>query len=178
MNTANGQNFDDLFSGGTGESNLFGFFQWNIFNYGRLKNNVRLQDAVFQELLEDYRGAVLQAQAEVENAVVAYLNSQRQLQALQKANDAAERAASIANTQYRDGAVDFNTVVTTLISLSAQQTQLAASKGEVATNLVNVYLSIGGGWQASKGVDAVDLVPADSGNEMMQRTGLWEKAFE
>ncbi|MEJ2167510.1 MAG: TolC family protein, partial [Desulfobacterales bacterium] len=35
-------------------------FQWNIFNYGRLINNVRLQDARFPELLVYYRNTVLQ----------------------------------------------------------------------------------------------------------------------
>lgn len=43
-------------------------FRWNIFNFGRLKNNVRLQDAASQQQLENYRQTVLQAQGEVENA--------------------------------------------------------------------------------------------------------------
>jgi outer membrane protein TolC len=33
---------------------LFGLFEWDVFNYGRLKSNVRLQDARFQQLLVDY----------------------------------------------------------------------------------------------------------------------------
>ena len=178
VNTADGQEFSDLFSSGTGTSNFFGFFQWNIFNYGRLKNNVLLQDAVFQELLTNYHSAVLQAQAEVENAIVAYLNTQQQLQALQSAADAAERAAFISSTQYRNGMVDFNTVITTLASLAAQQTQLAAVQGEIATNLVDVYLSIGGAWHSSQGVNPADFVSAESRAEMMQRTGSWEKVFK
>src|SRR5207253_3257048 len=36
-------------------------FQWNILNYGRILNNVRLQDARFQELVAAYQSAVLTA---------------------------------------------------------------------------------------------------------------------
>ena len=84
---------------------LLGGFQWNIFNYGRLKSNVRLQDAVFQQLLEDYRQTVLQAQGEVENNIVAFLKSRQQLQAYQLAADASQRAAKISTAQYNDGLI-------------------------------------------------------------------------
>ncbi|MEK6248690.1 MAG: efflux transporter outer membrane subunit, partial [Planctomycetales bacterium] len=52
----------DLFESNSETWNLFGMFEWNIFNYGRLQSNVRLQDALFQQLLVDYRNTVLQAQ--------------------------------------------------------------------------------------------------------------------
>ena len=79
ISTEGSLNFGDLFSPETTSYNLFGGFQWNIFQYGRIKSNVRLQDAIFQQLLEDYRQTVLQAQGEVENAIVAFLKSQQQL---------------------------------------------------------------------------------------------------
>ena len=41
----------DLFDSDSQTWSLFGMFEWNIFNYGRLKSNVRLQDAIFQQLL-------------------------------------------------------------------------------------------------------------------------------
>jgi NodT family efflux transporter outer membrane factor (OMF) lipoprotein len=178
VSTLEGQNFDDLFSSGSGAFSLFGFFQWNIFNYGRLKSNVRLQDAVFQQLLTDYREAVLQAQAEVENAIVAYLKSQQQLQASRKAADAAQRAADISTIQYRDGLVNFNTVINTLSSLASQQNQLAATQGTVATNLVEVYKSLGGGWQIRQGETPADFLPAETTDEMLLRTKAWRKVLE
>ncbi|WP_306304526.1 TolC family protein [Methylogaea oryzae] len=46
---------------------------WPILHYGRLKNNVRVQDARFQELLIGYQNAVLKALREVEDAMVAFL---------------------------------------------------------------------------------------------------------
>ena len=95
------------------DTTLAGMVRWNIYNYGRIKNNIRLQDATFQQLLEDYRETVLKAQAEVESSLIAYFQSLVQLQALQQAKDAAERAANVSVEQYKEGLVDFNTVVST-----------------------------------------------------------------
>ena len=178
VSTNDGQDFGDLFSSGTFGYGLAGFFQWNIFNYGRLKNNVRLQDAVFQQLLEDYRQTVLQAQADVENAIVAYLRSQEQMNSLQLAADAAQRAADVSNTQYMDGLVDFNTVSSTLRTLAGQQDQLASIQGTITTNLVAVYLSLGGGWELRQSENTLDLIPDVTREEMLKRSKYWNKTFE
>jgi len=170
--------FSDLFSAGSYTLNLFGAFQWNIFNYGRLRSNIRYQDAVFQQLLVDYYSTVLQAEGEVENSIVAYLKSQEQLESYRLATAAAERAATISTTQYDDGQVDFNTVITTLQSLQAQQDQLAASQGQVATNLVQVYKSLGGGWEVRGDKTAEELLPESIQQEMLQRTKYWKKILE
>ena len=169
---------DDLFSN-EGESwNFFGGFEWNVLNYGRLQSNVRLQDAVFQQLLVDYRFTVLQAQVDVENAIVAYLKSHEQVKAYRVAATASQQAVDIATAQYQDGLVDFNTVIGTLNALASQQDVLASTRGEVATNLVQVYKALGGGWQIRDNRDPVDLLPASMKETMKQRTGAWEGVLE
>jgi len=177
-NTRIGQDYDDLFSSDTSRYGIAGGFTWNIFNYGRLRSNVRLQDAFFQQLLEDYRQTVLQAQADVENSIVAYLNSHDQLEALQSAADAAQRAADISTLQYEDGLVTYNTVITTLNALATQQDQLAVSQGAVATNLVGVYRALGGGWELRQTDDPVELIPEGTREEMQERTKYWDKTFD
>lgn len=174
----NAMSTGDLFESASSTWGLLGGFQWNIFNYGRLKSNIRLQDAVFQQLLEDYRETVLQAQSEVENNIVAFLKSQQQLQAHRLAAEAAQRAATISTAQYRDGLVDFNTVINTLITLSSQQDQLASTQGTVTTNLVAVYKSLGGGWEIRKTEEPRDLIPTETRDEMLGRTKYWKKAFK
>ena len=52
--------------------------QWNILNYGQITNNVRVQDAKFQELLIDYQNTVLKAQQEVENGIATFIYSREQ----------------------------------------------------------------------------------------------------
>jgi NodT family efflux transporter outer membrane factor (OMF) lipoprotein len=177
VSTNSGLNFSDLFSAQTLGFKLFGAFQWNIFQYGRLKNNVRLQDALFQQLLEDYRQTVLQAQGEVENAIVAFLKSQQQLAALQAAASAAQHAVDVSTVQYRDGEVPFNTVFNTQQSLVSQLDQFAAIQGTVATNLVDLYKSLGGGWEVRQTQNPLHLIPEQTQKEMLNRTHYWDKTF-
>jgi outer membrane protein TolC len=169
----------DLFDSDSISLGLVGSFQWNIFNYGRLKGNIRLQDAVFQQLLVDYRETVLEAQGEVENAIVAYLKSQEQMISYGLAADFAQRAADISTAQYQNGLVSFNTVITTLKSLASQQDLQASTQGSVATNLVQVYKTLGGGWEVRAGQDPVDLLPESTKDEMRQRVPKsWKKLLD
>ena len=177
VTTLGDEDAGDLFTEDTFRYNLNGGFRWNIFNYGRLRSNVRLQDASFQQLLEDYRQTVLQVQAEVENSIVAFLESVRQLSEFQAAADAAERAVAISTLQYEDGLVNFNTVINTLQSLAAQQDQLATAQGSVASNLVDVYRALGGGWEIRPSADPVDLLPEETREEMEERTDYWDRQF-
>ena len=55
---------------------------WPILNYGRLINDVRLQDATFQELATDYSNSVLVAQQEVEDSLAGYLRGSERVQRL------------------------------------------------------------------------------------------------
>lgn len=175
VNTANGQVFTDLFSANSVAYNFGGFVRWNIFNYGRIEDNIRLQDATFQQLLEDYRRTVLQAQGEAESSLVAFFQSLLQLEELRQAADAAQRAADVSMEQYMEGMVDFNTVVSTLRTLASQQDQLASIQGTVAANLVEVYRSLGGGWEIRQGANAGDLIPVEIQDEMRERVKYWPR---
>ena len=55
------RNLSDLFRPASFNSNVGPSFQWNLLNYGRIKNNVRLQDAQFRQLVVAYQNTVLQA---------------------------------------------------------------------------------------------------------------------
>ena len=174
----NAMESDDLFSNEGEVWSIFGGFQWNVLNYGRLESNVRLQDAVFQQLLEDYRFTVLQAQVDVENAIVAYLKSHEQVVAYRAAAAASQRAVNIATYQYQNGLVTYNTVITTLNTLRQQQDVLATTEGSVTTNLVQVYKALGGGWQLRDNRNPVDLLPASTRKTMIERTDAWEGVLE
>jgi NodT family efflux transporter outer membrane factor (OMF) lipoprotein len=164
----------DLFESNSETWNLFGMFEWNIFNYGRLQSNVRLQDARFQQLLIDYRNTVLQAQGETENAIVAYLKSHEQFQSYSLAAAASQRAVDVATIQYQEGAIDFNTLISTLNANQQQQDLMKATQGSVATSLVQVYKALGGGWEIRDNRDPVDLLPATMKDEMRERTRAWD----
>jgi len=168
----------DLFDNASKTWSLFGAFQWNILNYGRLRSNVRLQDALFQQLLVDYRETVLQAQGDVENSIVAYLKSHQQLGSYKLAAAASARSVSVSTAQYQNGLIDFNTVISTLSADAQQQDLLASTRGNVATNLVQVYRSLGGGWEIRAERDPVDLLPASTKEQMRLRTKAWDGMLE
>jgi outer membrane protein TolC len=139
--------FSDLFN----SASLQGFaapgFQWNVLNYGRIINNVRLQDARFQELVVAYQNTVLNAAAEVEDGIILFLRAQQRARFLAQSVDAAEKAVKISIVQYRGGIVDFNRVALLEQNLVEQQNLYAESLGEIARGLVDVYRALGGGWQ-------------------------------
>ncbi|MGI9241419.1 MAG: efflux transporter outer membrane subunit [Verrucomicrobiales bacterium] len=178
VSTASGLGFNDLFRGENVGSSFAGIIDWNVFNYGRLKNNVRLQDATFQQLLVDYRQTVLEAQTEVENAIVAFFKSRQEMESLRTAAEAAKSASDISTDQYREGEIPFNTVITILSTLLSQQEQLAVAQGSVASNLIAVYKSLGGGWEVRKSDNPVDLIPAETQEEMSGRGKYWRKIFK
>ena len=75
--------------------------------------------------------------------------------------------------QYREGSIDFNQVLSTLTQQTEQQDALTATTGTIATNLVNLYKVLGGGWQfdAERGVD--DYANSRDQKDMLSRTSYW-----
>jgi NodT family efflux transporter outer membrane factor (OMF) lipoprotein len=140
-------NFQDLFDPKSFAGNVGPSFNWNILNYGRLVNNIRVQDARFQQLVLAYQDTVLRANAEVENALVGFLDAQQSVRFLANSADAATQSLGLVRLQYEEGKTDFNRVLVIEQNLTQQEDQLAQAQGAVAQNLIRVYRSIGGGWQ-------------------------------
>jgi NodT family efflux transporter outer membrane factor (OMF) lipoprotein len=160
----------DMFSWNNRLTSVGSSFQWNIFNYGRLINNVRLQDARFQELIANYRNTVLQAQQEVENGLVAFIKAQAQTALLRESVAASKSSVGLAVFQYREGAIDYTTLLTAQQNLLTRQDQLASTQGQIAQSLVSVYRALGGGWEIRLGHD---FVPPEIQKKMAERT-YWD----
>ncbi|MGA2253847.1 MAG: efflux transporter outer membrane subunit [Thermoguttaceae bacterium] len=152
-------NASQLFTSGASNGSVGPSFQWNILNYGRLANNVRLQDAKFQQALLDYRTAVLNANQEAEDGLVTFLRSQEQTKLLTESVVAADKAYRIVVSQYRAGTVDFNRVDVIETNLVQQQNLEALARSQIATGLIQVYRALGGGWQIRLGQDAASQLP-------------------
>jgi NodT family efflux transporter outer membrane factor (OMF) lipoprotein len=147
---------------------------WPVFNYGRLINQVRVQDASFQQAILNYQNTVLTAQQEVENGLSAFYTEQRALTNLTTAATAARRSTELSLVQYKSGEANYTTV------LSAEQAQLsvedsvATSQGQVVQGLISVYRALGGGWELRTDRDVIsDEVKA----EMARRTN-WGQMLE
>jgi len=156
-----------FFSGDSFVYSLGPRITWPFFNYGRLTNSVRAEDARFQRLLVGYRHTVLKAAQEVEDALVGFIDAQEALLFEQRAVAAAERSQEIAAVQYREGAVDYQRVLDAQRMLLQQQNSLAQSHSDVVVNVIALYKALGGGWQARAGQP---FVPLKTRKEMEQRT--------
>jgi NodT family efflux transporter outer membrane factor (OMF) lipoprotein len=159
------QNLSQIFDPGARFSAVGPGFHWNILNYGRILNNVRSQRADFRESVTNYRNTVLEANQEVEDALVAFQKSQQQAEALTGSAEAMQRALDLELIRFVEGENNFTGVFVFQSVLVQQQDQLAQARGSVITSLVQLYKALGGGWQVRcYGFPAVEapvlIVPA------------------
>jgi len=157
----------DMFHWSSHTSLLEPSFQWNILNYGQITNNVRVQDARLQKLLITYQNAVLAAQQEVEDNLASFLKAQDQAGFLVQSVSFAKSSLDLAVLQYRQGAIDFTTVLIAQQALLNSQDRLAGALGTISSSLVGVYRALGGGWEIREGRD---LVAPEIKEEMSKRT--------
>lgn len=167
VNDAGNDDLGDLF-----DSNNLAFstgpsFQWKILSYGRLKNQVRVQDARFQQLLTNYENVVLNAAAEVKNAISGFVHSGVEAGYRKQSAAAAKRSADLSMLQYTEGVSLYQSVLDATRSLASQQDAYAVTRGNIATSLIALYKALGGGWEVRLGND---FVPADVREEMSERT--------
>ncbi len=122
-----------------------------IFDAGVLRGDLEQARGRYDELLADYRKAILQAFTDVENALTALRFTAEQLTLEQRAVDVAQRAADIARAQVAAGTVDITTVLNAEITLYSDQDILAQVRLANFQALLNLYKAMGGGWTQPAG---------------------------
>jgi len=162
-----GSSFSDLFESDSLE--FFGgpSFTWNLFNYGRIKNRVRTEDALLQQLIVNYEDTVLRAQQEVEDSLVGFLGRKEEEGYLLDSVKASQRSVDLSMLQYKEGLVDFQRVLDSQRFLTDEQDLWTRTRGDVILNLVSLYKALGGGWQIRAGKD---FVSKNNVEEMEKRT--------
>ena len=140
---------------------------WSFLDFGLIRGNIRVQDARFEQTLEAYQQAVLQAAAEVDNAAIA-LNKGIEEQVLnEEAAAAAARSLDLAQLRYREGLSDFQRVLDAQAALLRQQDQVVTNRGDNARTLVDLHTALGGGLIPP--VEA-DFASAETRARMTERT--------
>jgi NodT family efflux transporter outer membrane factor (OMF) lipoprotein len=141
------ENLSQLYQPGSFTGRVAPGFQWNVLNYGRILNSVRVQDAEFARLITNYQNTVLKAGREVEDGLVRFLRAQERTKLQAQSVEEASQAAQLAIVQYKAGTVDFTRVTQVELNLVQQKDTLAQAKAEVAQGLVEIYRALGGGWE-------------------------------
>jgi NodT family efflux transporter outer membrane factor (OMF) lipoprotein len=141
-----GNDFRQLFESSSYTGLFFPSLTWKILNYGRVTNNIKLQDAKLDETVYQYQQSVLNANREAEDALVGFLQAQQQAAQLENAVRDAQRSVELVTLQFEGGITDFNRVFQTQTTLVNLQDQLATTRGNIALDLIQLYKALGGGW--------------------------------
>lgn len=119
-----------------------------IFTGGRIRSQVRVEDARLQQAVIAYRSSILAALEETEDALVSYSQEQVRRERLETAVKSNEEAVQLSSETYRAGLTDFLSVLDAERELYANQDLLAQSRTAQAVNLIALYKALGGGWES------------------------------
>ena len=140
---------------------------WNVFDFGRIRGNVRLQDARLQQSIEFFQDSVLQAAREIDDAAIRVVKTAERQLVLNDALGAAERSLELANVRYREGYADFQRVIDAQRVLFAQAEQQLINQGDHISAVIALYKSLGGGWID---MSVEQMIPQSVRDKMQDRT--------
>ena len=118
-----------------------------IFEGGRLKSNLVLQEKTQQAMAIAYHQAVLNAWHDVINQLTSYRTEQIRRERLNSQVGHARAALTLARSRYEQGVADFTTLLTDEQTVLNAEQQQAQSTTNVSTDLVALYKALGGGWE-------------------------------
>jgi NodT family efflux transporter outer membrane factor (OMF) lipoprotein len=128
-----------------------------IFEGGRLRGALALNESRQREAAIFFQKTVLRAWKEVDDAVTAYREAQRRRVDIARSVTENQAALQAARQRYSEGAIDFLNVIATQAQLLQSENDLADSDTQILTDLVNLYRALGGGWEVADAVyDAND----------------------
>jgi multidrug efflux system outer membrane protein len=118
-----------------------------IFDGGRILGNFELTKARQEELLQAYRKAVVQAFADVDNALYSIRQTTERLRLQREVVAASRRAFELAEQQLRAGTADIVTVLNTQTTLFQAEDLLTQAQLARFLAIVSLYQALGGGWE-------------------------------
>jgi NodT family efflux transporter outer membrane factor (OMF) lipoprotein len=165
--------FPEFFSSSAFNSSVGPALQWDLLNYGRILNNVRLQNAEFEALAASYQNTVLRANGEAEDAIVTFLRAQEVAKALDRSVANAQKAESIVGKYYQEGDKrgDVSRLALIQQNLVQQQDLQTQAYGEIAQGLIQVYRALGGGWEFPVSPEPSEEAPAVAPSTQLQPSG-------
>ena len=130
-----------------------------IFEGGRLRGVLTLRESQQREVAIFFQKTVLQAWKEVDDALTAYREAQHRRADVARSVTENQAALQAARQRYSEGAIDFLNVIATQAQLLQSEIDLADSDTRIATDLVNLYRALGGGWEVADIADGADRAP-------------------
>ena len=141
----------DWFAGASKMWSLGPTVQWKIFQGGRIRANIRVQNERQEEALVNYERTMLTSFEDVENALVGYAKEQVRRSSLEDAVKSSRESLRLAQQLYSNGLTNFINVLDAERSLYQAEDQLVQSERTVILNLIKLYKALGGGWNLAAG---------------------------
>jgi len=162
-----GNSLGDIFDANSFSYSFGPAFKWNLFNYGRIKNQVRIQDARLEQLITIYQDVVLNAAREVEDSMSGIVYARKEAEYVSQGVESSKRSMELSLLQYEEGYSDYQRVLDSTRALTQKQDQYAQLQGKIATSFISLYKALGGGWQIRL---ENDFVPVEVKEKMQERT--------
>ncbi|WP_091532444.1 efflux transporter outer membrane subunit [Fontimonas thermophila] len=124
-----------------------------IFDAGRIRATIAVEDARLEQARLAYQAAVLTALREVEDALVSLASRAERRERLEQAVATARETRQLTEQRYASGLVDFLTVLDSQRTFLDLQDQLAVTTGELASAQIQLYKALGGGWTMTDPTD-------------------------
>ncbi len=128
---------------------LVGSLTAPLLNWGRIRNQIKVQNEAQEQALIHYETTVLAALEEGENAIVSLANARRRQVSLAAAAEASRAAAEMARQRYTAGLVSYQTVLDTERTTLSAEDSLESGKADEVSALVRLYKALGGGWTSA-----------------------------
>jgi NodT family efflux transporter outer membrane factor (OMF) lipoprotein len=128
---------------------------WPLLDFGALDAQVDIAQLAARASMVNYRKTILNAVQQVDTAVDAYEAQQIRMEKLSTAMMAGERAVDLATRRYNRGLTDFLNVVDAERQFYDLQEQYATAQVAQGEQFVQLYKSLGGGWQNYQAVPAI-----------------------
>ena len=118
-----------------------------IFDGGRILGNFEFTKARQDELLQIYRRTVVQAFADVDNALMSIRQTTERLRLQRQVVAASRRAFELSEEQLGAGTADIVTVLNTQLTLFQAEDSLSQAQLARLLAIVSLYQALGGGWE-------------------------------
>ena len=145
--------------------------RWNIFDYGRIRANIQVQDARLQQALLAFDVSVLDAAREIDDAAIAVVKSAEAGLVLAESRAAAERSLDLANRRYQEGYADFQRVLDAQRALFSQAEKELLNQGAHLAAAIGLFRTLGGGWQS---MPLETMIPEEVREQMRERSNWGE----
>lgn len=120
--------------------------RWNLFDGGRIRGQIQIEDARVEQTMLLYERAVLSAMEEVESSMTAFIEQRIRVEAIERAATASRETFALATRLYTEGLTGFQDVLDAQRQLLAAESDVAEARGLASQNLVSLYKALGGGW--------------------------------